>query len=116
MEGYFNFWWDASAGKIWLQIDKFDTEFLYVNSLPAGLGSNDIGLDRGLIGNSRIVYFSRVGKKVLMVQPNYEYRAITENANEQRAVKQSFAQSIIGNFVVEEEEGGKVLVDATNFF
>ena len=115
-EGYFNFWWDANAGKIWLQIDKFDTEFLYVNSLPAGLGSNDIGLDRGLIGNSRIVYFNRVGKKVFMVQPNYEYRAVTENANEQRAVRQSFAQSIIGNFVVEEEEGGKVLVDATNFF
>ncbi len=115
-EGYFNFWWDANAGKIWLQIDKFDTEFLYVNSLPAGLGSNDIGLDRGLIGNSRIVYFNRVGKKVLMVQPNYEYRAVTENTNEQRAVRQSFAQSIIGNFVVEEEEGGKVLVDATNFF
>lgn len=116
LEGYFNFWWDASAGKIWLQIDQFDTEFLYVNSLPSGLGSNDIGLDRGLIGNSRIVYFNRVGKKVLMVQPNYEYRAVTENANEQRAVKQSFAQSIIGNFMVEEEEGGKVLVDATNFF
>ncbi len=115
-EGYFNFWWDASSGKIWLQIDKFDSEFLYVNSLPAGLGSNDIGLDRGLIGNSRIVYFNRVGKKVFMVQPNYEYRAVTENANEQRAVRQSFAQSIIGNFVVEEEDGGKVLVDATNFF
>ncbi len=115
-EGYFNFWWDATSGKIWLQIDKFDSEFLYVNSLPAGLGSNDIGLDRGLIGNSRIVYFNRVGKKVLMVQPNYEYRAVTENTNEQRAVRQSFAQSIIGNFVVEEEENGKVLVDATNFF
>jgi len=42
-EGYFNFWWDASSGKIWLQIDKFDLEFLYVNSLPAGLGSNDSG-------------------------------------------------------------------------
>lgn len=116
MEGYFNFWWDASSGKIWLQIDKFDTEFLYVNSLPAGLGSNDIGLDRGLIGNSRIVYFNKVGKKVLMVQPNYEYRAVTENINEQRAVRQSFAQSILGSFVIDEEESGKVLVDATSFF
>lgn len=116
MEGYFNFWWDANTGKIWLQIDKLDKEFLYINSLPAGLGSNDIGLDRGQIGNTRIVYFNRVGKKVFLVQPNYEYRAITDNSNEQRAVRQSFAQSIIGNFVVEEEEGGKLLVDATAFF
>ncbi len=116
MEGYFNFWWDANTGKIWLQIDKLDKEFLYINSLPAGLGSNDIGLDRGQIGNTRIVYFNRVGKKVFLVQPNYEYRAITDNSNEQRAVRQSFAQSIIGNFVVEEEEGDKLLVDATAFF
>ncbi|MEK7198526.1 MAG: peptidase, partial [Bacteroidota bacterium] len=51
-DGYFIFWWDAVNGKIWLQVDKFDKEFLYINSLPAGLGSNDIGLDRGLIGGS----------------------------------------------------------------
>ncbi len=116
MEGYFNYWWDASSGKIWLLIDKLDKEFLYINSLPSGLGSNDIGLDRGQIGNTRIVYFNRVGKKVLLIQPNYEYRAVTNNSNEQRAVKQSFAQSIIGNFVVDEEEGDKLLVDATSFF
>ncbi len=63
-DGYFTFWWDAVNGKIWLQVDKFDKEFLYINSLPAGLGSNDIGLDRGLIGGSRIVAFNKVGKKM----------------------------------------------------
>ena len=62
MDGYFTYWWDAANGKIWLLIDKFDKEFLYVNSLPAGLGSNDIGLDRGQIGGQRIVYFNKVGK------------------------------------------------------
>lgn len=113
--GYFNFWWDAINGKIWLEVDKLDQEFLYVNSLPAGLGSNDIGLDRGLIGDTRVVYFNRVGKKLFLVQPNYNFRALTNNSNEQRAVKQSFAQSIIGNFIIDEEEGGKLLVDATSF-
>ncbi|GAC1529081.1 MAG: zinc-dependent metalloprotease [Sediminibacterium sp.] len=114
-DGYFTFWWDASNGKIWLQVDKLEKEFLYVNSLPAGLGSNDIGLDRGQIGSSRIVYFSKVGKKLLLVQPNYSYRALSADPNEQRAVKESFAQSIIGSFAVEEDEGDKVLVDATSF-
>ncbi len=115
-DGYFTFWWDAVNGKIWLLVDKFDKEFLYVNSLPAGLGSNDIGLDRGLIGGSRIVAFNKVGKKLFMVQPNYSYRASSLDKNEQRAVRESFAQSTIASFVVDEDEGDKVLVDATSFF
>ncbi len=115
-DGYFTFWWDAANGKIWLQVDKFDKEFLYVNSLPAGLGSNDIGLDRGLIGGTRIVAFNKVGKKLFLVQPNYSYRATSPDKNEQRAVKESFAQSTIASFVVDEEEADKVLVDATTFF
>ena len=114
--GYFTFWWDAANGKIWMLVDKFDKEFLYVHSLPAGLGSNDIGLDLGLIGGSRIVSFNKVGKKLLLVQPNYSYRALSPDKNEQRAVKESFAQSTIASFVVDEDEGDKVLVDATAFF
>jgi len=115
-DGYFTFWWDAANGKIWLQVDKLDQEFLYVNSLPAGLGSNDIGLDRGQIGNSRIVYFNKVGKKLLLIQPNYSYRAMSNDANERKAVKESFAQSTIAGFSIDEDEGDKVLVDATSFF
>ncbi len=116
MEGFFTYWWDATNGKIWLQVDAFNKEFLYVNSLPAGLGSNDIGLDRGQIGGQKIVYFNKVGKKLLLVQPNYAYRASSNDAKEKKAVQESFAQSIIASFVVDEDEGDKVLVDATNFF
>ena len=98
-KGYFNYWWDANQGKIFISVDKLNVPFLYVNSLPAGLGSNDIGLDRGQIGNSRIVYFQRVGKKVLLTQPNYEYRAVTNDPREQKAVNESFAQSILFSFI-----------------
>lgn len=115
-DGYFTWWWDAANGKIWLQIDKLDKEFLYVNSLPAGIGSNDIGLDRGQLGSSRIVYFNKVGKKVLMIQPNYDYRATSSDVREQKAVKESFAQSTLWSFAADEDEGDKVLVDATSFF
>jgi hypothetical protein len=113
--GYFNYWWDAANGKIFLAIDKLETPFLYVNSLPAGLGSNDIGLDRGQIGGSRIVYFQRVGKKVLMTQPNYSFRAVTNDPREQKAVNESFAQSILFSFNVEAEADNIILVDATSF-
>src|SRR5437870_7802912 len=61
--GYFPFYWDAKAGKVWLEIDKWSTEFLYVESLPAGIGSNDIGLDRGQLGNRYVVRFERTGPR-----------------------------------------------------
>ncbi len=115
-KGYFNYWWDANQGKILIAVDKLDLPFLYVNSLPAGLGSNDIGLDRGQIGDTRIVFFQRVGKKVLLTQPNYDYRAVTNDPREQKAVTESFAQSILFSFTVEAEEGSTILIDATSFF
>ncbi len=120
--GYFNYWIDNNQGKIYIAIDKLNSPFLYVNSLPAGLGSNDIGLDRGQIGDSRIVSFNRVGKKILMVQPNFDFRAISNDPREQKAVNESFAQSILFSFPVEAEEinaadhgANTVLIDATPF-
>ena len=114
-EGFFNFYWDENVGKIWLEVDTLDTEILYTISLPAGLGSNDIGLDRGLLGGGRIVKFSKTGRKILMIQPNYEYRAVSKDAGEKRAVEQSFAQSTLWGFTVEAESNNHYLVDATDF-
>nr|WP_294903154.1 zinc-dependent metalloprotease [uncultured Lacibacter sp.] len=114
-EGYFPFYWDENTGKIWLEVDKLDTEFLYVVSLPSGLGSNDIGLDRGLLGEDRIVKFSKIGRKILLIQPNYSYRALSNDAAERRAVEQAFAQTTVWGFTVEAESNGKFLVDATDF-
>ncbi len=114
-KGYFNYYWDAVQGKIFIVVDKLEIPFLYVNSLPAGLGSNDIGLDRGQIGDTRIVYFQRVGKKVLLTQPNTDFRALTNDPREQKAVNESFAQSILFSFGVEAEDGNSVLIDATPF-
>lgn len=113
--GYFPFYWDARTGRILLEVDKLDQEFLYVHSLPAGLGSNDIGLDRSQLGRSRVVKFHRVGPKVLLIQPNYAYRADSEDPDERKAVRDAFAQSVIWGFQVEAEEEGRVLVDLTPF-
>jgi hypothetical protein len=114
-KGYFNFFWDEKEGKIWLEIDKIDKEFLYVHSLPSGVGSNDIGLDRGQIGGQRVVKFIKSGPKILMVQPNLGFRAVSQNADERKAVEQAFAQSVLWGFTVTDELNGKYLVDATAF-
>jgi hypothetical protein len=114
--GFVPFYYDEKKDKIYLAIEKFGEELLYVRSLAAGVGSNDIGLDRGQIGGVHVVKFERRGPKVLMVELNYMYRALTESKDEKRAVEEAFAQSVLAGFPVEAEGGGKVLVDATSFF
>ncbi len=115
LPGFFPLYWDAKAGRLWLEIDRFDSDFLYIDSLPAGLGSNDIGLDRGQVGRERVVHFFRSGPRVLLMESNLAFRASGSPA-EQRAVADSFARSVVGGFDVVAEEGGSVLVDATAFF
>jgi hypothetical protein len=114
--GFMNLYWEERAGRMWLEIEKFDSDLLYVTSLPAGLGSNDIGLDRGQLGRRFLVRFERTGPRILMIAPNMSFRALSDNPDERRAVQDSFAQSVIQGFDVAAEEGGKVLVDATGLF
>ena len=114
-DGLFPTAWDAKSGKLFVEIHKFDQDFLLVGSLPYGLGSNDIGLDRGRLGEERIVHFTRIGPRVLLVAPNLQYRSSSTNPMEKLAVKQSFAESVLAGFKVEAEEDGAVLIDATDF-
>ncbi|MEP7339543.1 MAG: zinc-dependent metalloprotease, partial [Acidobacteriota bacterium] len=116
IDGYVPLYWDAANGKMWMEISRFNTEMLYLISLSAGVGSNPIGLDRGQLGGTFVVYFERVGPKVLMIQPNYRYRALSNDEAERRAVADSFARSVLWGFKVEAAEGDRVLVDATALF
>jgi hypothetical protein len=116
IDGFVPLYWDESAGKLWMEITRFDTELLYQVSLSSGLGSNPVGLDRAALGDTHVVTFQRVGPKVLMVEPNYRYRAITSDQAEQKAVRESFAQSVLWGFKVEATDGNRVLVDATTLF
>src|SRR6516164_5567035 len=115
LDGYFPLYWDERTGSLFLEIPRFDTEFLYTTGLAAGLGSNDIGLDRGQEGNGRIVVFDRVGPKVLLVQPNESFRSSSANPAERKSVEDSFAKSVLWGFTVAGESNGHVVVDATDF-
>jgi hypothetical protein len=116
LDGYFPVYWEERTGSLWLEIPRLDTPVLYVTGLAAGLGSNDIGLDRGQEGGGKIVSFERVGPRVLMVQGNENFRSSSTNAAERRSVADSFAKSILWGFTVAAESNGRVLVDATDFF
>ena len=115
LDGYFPLYWDERTGSLFLEIPRFDTDFLYSNGLSAGLGSNDIGLDRGTGRGSRLVQFQRVGPQVFLVQPNQSFRSSSKNPLERKSVEESFAKSIIWGFPVAAESSGRVLVDVTPF-
>jgi hypothetical protein len=113
--GFFNFNYQQSSDKIFLEVDKIDKDFLYVNSLTTGLGSNDIGLDRGQLGEERIVRFKKYGNKLLLVQPNKDFVALSENKAEKNSVEQAFAHSVIFGFEILEKKGNSYIIDFTPF-
>ncbi len=122
IDGYIPLYWDADGGRLLMEISRFNAEFLYQNWLATGvgtpqtLGEININLDRTQPGDGHLVFFERVGAKVLMIEPNQSHRAISENVAERRAAEESFAQSVLWGFKVEILEGKRVLVDATSFF
>ncbi|WP_317195127.1 zinc-dependent metalloprotease [Algoriphagus oliviformis] len=115
-EGFVPFYLDEEKGKIYLEIANLDQEFLYVNSLTAGVGSNDIGLDRGQLGDDRVVEFRKTGNKVFLVHKNLGFRAFTDNPYEAKSIQDAFAESILWGFEIAQKDGDKLIVDATNFY
>ncbi len=116
MDGFFPLYWDSTAGHLYLEISRFNTEVLHIQGMGAGLGSNDIGVERGNLQNDEIVFFERQGPKVLLVKPNYDYRAtFTNNPSEQQSVRESFARSVMWGFQVAAESPGRVLIDFTDY-
>ncbi|WP_143961385.1 zinc-dependent metalloprotease [Litoribacter populi] len=107
---------DEDKGKIHLVISDLNKEFLYVNSLPAGIGSNDLGMDRGQLGNTRVVEFRKAGNKIMLVHKNLNFRAESDNVDERKSVEDAFAESVLWGFEIKENSDGKYTVDATSFF
>lgn len=115
VEGYFTYYWNESKGKVFLEIKELGTEFLYYPSLAQGVGSNDIGLDRGKLSDEHILKFERLGNKIVMVEPNYKFRAITNDPLEKKAVQESFSTSILHGFEILKNTDGVYVVDFTPF-
>ena len=116
LDGFMPLYWDARTGKLWMEIGRFDQELLYYVSLPAGMGQNDIGLNRGDLGPRMVVLFQRVGPRILMVQPNHAFRAVSDDPLERKSVEDGFPVSVIWGFEAAAETDGRVLVDATSLF
>jgi len=114
-EGFFNYYYDHSSDNIYLEVKELNFDFLYVEALATGIGSNDIGLDRGQIGDQRILHFEKAGPKLLLVENNLKYRASSKNLAESKSISEAFAKSIIAAFTIEEEKDGAYLINISSF-
>ncbi len=116
--------WESGTGKLYfevslpLQSGTVSADYIYAESLPYGVGQNDLGLDRGQFGtNSALVHFERFGNKVLLVESNLAFRTRSQDTSEVKAVEQSFPSSVLAGFTVEAEDPHHVvLIDVTKFF
>ena len=116
MEGFFNLYWQASSGSLYWEIAELGSEFLYQISMGSGLGSNPVGIDRGQLRGTHILQSQRIGPRVLLVEPNYRFRAQSDNPTEVQAVRDAFAPSVHWGFDIVAETDDRILVHATDFF
>ncbi len=115
LPGFFDLYWDVSEGRLIIEVDELEEQFMYQSSMARGVGSNDIGLDRGQLGSTRVVRFQRSGPKLLLIEDNLDYRAASDNPDEQAAVDESFATAVIWGFEIIGERDGAMYIDATDF-
>jgi hypothetical protein len=112
---------DPAKGRVWLELSPPDASgevgrYLYFEGLRAGLGSNPVGLDRGQLGAGKVVALRRVGGRLLIEEENLRFRALGAPEAEQRAVRESFASSVLwGGEIQALDPDGRSLVDLTSF-
>jgi hypothetical protein len=114
-QGFFSFYHDPDNGAFYLEVPRQQQQFIFQTSLPWGLGSNDIGLDRGQLGATRLASFHVEGNKVLLMQHNTFYRANSSNQAERASIDEAFADSALAGFSVVAANTSHVLIDYTPY-
>lgn len=112
-DGFVPFYWDAARGRVLLEITRLGQDLLYYTTVSKGIGSVELGLDRGLGTTSAVIRFERVGPRVQVVQQNLRFRAPQGNDALKKGIEESFAGSVLAALPIEAEEGAALIVDAT---
>jgi hypothetical protein len=94
---------------------RLNEEMLYFVSVSKGVGSVELGIDRGAGGASKLIQFERSGSKVLISEKNVRFRARAGNSALLQGIEESFAASTLASFAIESEERGRVLIDVSPF-
>jgi hypothetical protein len=113
-DGFIPIYLDQRQGRILLEIPRDSTQALLMITQATGLGSNPIGIDRGSSGETHVARFDHDGDRVLLVLENWAYRSTAGGVDNARTVAEAFPPSTMASMPLLAEEGGKLLVDATD--
>ncbi|MDQ2989575.1 MAG: zinc-dependent metalloprotease [Pseudomonadota bacterium] len=113
--GFIDVWRDVDKGRVLLSVAALDKPFLLMVSLPFGLGSNDVGLDRGQQSEAKLVHFEKRGGRLFLVQENTRFVADSANADERASATEAFASAVLWSGDILASDGGKHLVDFSSF-
>ena len=113
-DGFMPLYLDDKSGKLLIEIPRESTRALHFVNQATGLGSNPVGIDRGGGQMDNLVRFERLADRVLVVYENTKYRS-SGSADHARTVRESFPSSVVAALPIVAEEGGRLLVDATDF-
>jgi hypothetical protein len=113
--GFLDVWRDADRARVLLAAGSLGQPFLMSTSLPYALGSNDVALDRGQIGQGKIVHFEKHGARLFLVQENTRFVANSPDRDERASAVEAFAGAVIWSGDILATDGGKYLVDFTSF-
>lgn len=114
-DGFLPFYWDAKDGKLLLEVARLDRDFLYSCGLAGGAGTIEASLDRGQLGEMKLVRFARIGPRVLLVQRQLTQRSGVADAERSRVVTESFPDAVLAALPLVAEDGDRLLLDATDF-
>ncbi len=119
-EGFFTVYPDEDGGRVLAALPAPDPETrvslraIHIAYLRTGLGSNPVGLDRGLSGEPAVVRFEVRGPRVFLVAENTRFTASAANPAERRAAEESFARSILWSTDVIAADETRVLIDVSS--
>jgi hypothetical protein len=113
--GFIDLWRDTDKGRVLLSVASLDQPFLMITSLPHGLGSNDVGLDRGQASEPKLVHFEKRGSRLFLVQRNTRYIADSANADERASVAEAFSSAVLWSGEILASEGARYLLDFSSY-
>jgi hypothetical protein len=114
-KGFFDIYRDAEHGKLLLSVSTLNEPFLLISSMPYGLGSNDVGIDRGAVGETKIVHFEKHGARMFLVQENTHFIGSSANPDERRSVTEAFAAAVLWAGDILAQNGDACLIDFSGF-
>ena len=113
---------DREGGRVFFDLpapgsDGVLVELLHVVGITTGVGSNELGLDRGSVAGARLIRFRQNGPRVSIEQPNLDFRAVSADPDERRAARESYATSVVWSTDAVElsPDTGLLRVDVTDW-